>query len=138
LNPGGGGTRIYFVDLTVANGALIFHSYDAEHGYELWKSDGTAEGTALFQDILPGPSSSSPFNLASINGVVFFSANDGIHMTEPWKTDGTEGATALVKDINTVTFTASSSPERFVALGKDVFFTAQVGDTGVELWRSNA
>ncbi len=136
LNPGGGGTRIYFVDLTVGNDGLIFHSYDAEHGYELWKSDGTAEGTTFFQDIRPGPSSSSPFNLASINGVVFFSANDGVHMTEPWKTDGVEGATALVKDINSVIFTASSSPENAVALGRNLLFTAQAG-TGRELWKSD-
>lgn len=137
LDPGGNGTWIYFVDLTVANGALIFHSYDEAHGYELWKSDGTEEGTGLLQDIRPGPTSSSPFNLAAIHGRVFFSASDGMHMSEPWTTDGTESGTAQLKDINAVTFTASSSPEPFVALGKDVFFTAQTNGTGRELWRSD-
>jgi ELWxxDGT repeat protein len=118
------------------NNALVFRSFDDEHGFELWRSDGSDGGTALLEDIRPGTLSSFPFNITTINGVVFFSANDGVHMTEPWKTDGTEGATALIKDVNSVIFTADSSPTGAVALGRKLVFVA-FGGTGSELWQSD-
>jgi len=34
-------------------GVLIFAATDPAHGTELWRSDGTAAGTALIKDINP-------------------------------------------------------------------------------------
>ncbi|MBC7919961.1 MAG: hypothetical protein H7Z75_02630, partial [Ferruginibacter sp.] len=62
-------------------------------GLELWKSDGTPEGTGLVADIYPGQVPSSyadrfgPFNLTSVDGVLFFTANDGVNGQELWKFD---------------------------------------------------
>jgi trimeric autotransporter adhesin len=44
-----------------ANTAL-FTFYDAAHGQEIWKTDGTVAGTILSNDIEPGPLSSGPAN----------------------------------------------------------------------------
>ena len=33
---------------------LLFEADDGEHGGELWRSDGTAEGTVLVRDVFPG------------------------------------------------------------------------------------
>lgn len=41
--------------LTVFNGALYFQANDGVNGIELWKTDGTAEGTRLLKDICIGP-----------------------------------------------------------------------------------
>jgi ELWxxDGT repeat protein len=41
-------------DLTAMNGELFFSAWDPRHGRELWKSDGTAGGTTLASDIVPG------------------------------------------------------------------------------------
>ena len=41
-------------NLTNVNGTLFFTANDGTHGYELWKSDGTAAGTVLVKDINPG------------------------------------------------------------------------------------
>ena len=37
--------------LTNVNGELYFAADDGPHGYELWKSDGTAAGTVMVEDI---------------------------------------------------------------------------------------
>ena len=42
------------VHLTNVNGTLFFTANDGTHGHELWKSDGTAAGTVLVKDIIPG------------------------------------------------------------------------------------
>src|SRR5437660_2031348 len=41
----------------VINGVAYFSAMD-EHGAELWRSDGSAEGTWLVKDIVPGAESS--------------------------------------------------------------------------------
>src|SRR5262245_34728643 len=79
--------------LTAMNGLLYFEANDAIHGYELWKSDGTAAGTAIVKDINPGTGSSNPFNLTNVNGTLFFTANDGTNHQQLWKSDGTAAGT---------------------------------------------
>ena len=41
----------YPYDQTVVNGTLLLHGRRRDHGRELWKSDGTAAGTALVKDM---------------------------------------------------------------------------------------
>src|SRR5206468_3051891 len=64
------------------NGTLFFSAEDALHGRELWRSDGTAAGTVLVKDILPGLAGSNPNNLMDVNGTLFFSADNGVSGTE--------------------------------------------------------
>ncbi len=86
-------------NLTSVNGMLFFTAYDAIHGKELWKSDGTAS-TVMVADINPGSNNSNLGNLIDVNGTLFFSANDGTHGTQLWKSDGTAAGTVMVADIN--------------------------------------
>ncbi len=53
-------------------------------GKELWQTDGTSSGTALVQDINPGPTGSYPHDFLQVGGTVFFATNDGGHGTELW------------------------------------------------------
>ena len=88
------------------NGSVYFQADNQPPAYggddagnELWKTDGTAAGTAMVKDINPGFYGSNPSNLTVSNGTLFFTANDQAHGSELWKSDGTTSGTVMVKDI---------------------------------------
>jgi len=70
--------------LTAAGNLLYFAATDGEHGVELWRSDGTAEGTVMVQDFQPGPAPSNPEQLTAADGTLYFTADDGVHGHELW------------------------------------------------------
>src|SRR5262249_28653286 len=125
--------------LTNVGGTLFFTARDltdgVTRGRELWKTDGTPEGTVLVKDIEPGPSDGFPDRLTNVGGTLFFAAFDSIHGTELWKSDGTEEGTVLVKDINLGR--PGSSPGNLTDVGGTLFFTAVTPETGNELWKSD-
>jgi ELWxxDGT repeat protein len=114
------------VHLTNVNGTLFFTALDGTHGNELWKSDGTATGTVLVKDILPGPGFSNPDQLTNVNGRLFFSAFEGHSLYE---SDGTAAGTVLVKDFANVS--------NLTNVNNRLFFSADDGKKGEELWTSD-
>ena len=113
---------------------LYFAIDDYEHGLEIWKSDGTSEGTALVKDIVPGPHSPWIDNPRGAAGKLFFWGGDGVHGHELWVSDGTEEGTFPVKDLVQAT---SSVPFELTASGDRLFFTATDGSHGYELWKTD-
>ncbi len=107
----------------------------------------------LAMDIYPVTPSSNPAQTASLNGSVLFAASDGfivpsssstatVHGTELWRTDGS--ATVLVKNINpntsfdgVNTVADSSNPTDLTASGGFVYFAADDGTHGNQLWRTD-
>lgn len=110
---------------------------DLNIGAELWKTDGTAAGTVLLNDIYVGSQSSRVSDFTSADSLLFFTANDGVHGTELWKTEGTSASTALVKDIRPGTTASGVSNLTYFAAKKSVVFTANDGTNGSELWISD-
>ena len=71
---------------------LLFRGRDAAHGLELWRTDGTPQGTAMVKDLNPGPGSSGGVPLGTVNGKALWRTSQN----EIWSTDGTtEGTTRL-------------------------------------------
>src|SRR5205823_6253196 len=64
-------------DLTNVNGTLLFAANDGLHGFQLWKSDGTAGGTMMVTSTF-SVTGGGPSGLTDVNGTLFFSADDGI------------------------------------------------------------
>lgn len=101
INPGSGSSFSYrFSDFTVFNNALYFHAQDGVTGSELWKTDGTAQGTVLVKDINPAPGTgSAPSDFTVFNGQLYFSASSDDGRRKLWKTDGSADGTTLVTDL---------------------------------------
>jgi ELWxxDGT repeat protein len=119
-------------NLTSFNGMLLFTASDGLHGFELWRSDGTAAGTVLVKDICPGTCSSNPQSLTVFNGSLYFVANDGVHGVELWKTDGTTAGTVIVNQ-----GPSGSYPTDLTVFQNKLFFSACDSTNGCELWTSN-
>lgn len=79
----------YFAELETF---ALFDAENASNGWELWRTDGTANGTHLVKDILPGHESSFPGPMAVKGGVAFLMATslDGYEL---WRSDGTPKGT---------------------------------------------
>ena len=130
---------------------IYFQATTVKYGDELWKSDGTKWGTKLVKDIVPGPGTSDPEDIVSTAPrTTFFRAWDKKHGEELWKTDGTQKGTTLIKDINPDLPPGArcdqgdcgipkgwSHPDTVTVMGKQVFFAADDGKHGVELWKSD-
>lgn len=120
------------------NGTVFFVANNGSTGKELWKTDGTPAGTALVRDIRVGSAGSFPTNLTNVNGVLYFTANDGVSGEELWKSDGTAAGTVRVTDINPGSNSSTIISTRgLVNLNGTLYFAADDGVRGIELWKSD-
>ena len=122
-----------------ANGLTYFVADDGVHGSELWVTDGTAAGTRLVDDALPGPDGAAPQSLRAVGGSLYFVApvlypDDGDADTLPqsvpqlWRTDGTAAGTIALTAAGQVT----SLPSDAVYLNHAIYFMTDDG-----LWRTD-
>ncbi|MDB5219965.1 MAG: hypothetical protein JWO86_7892, partial [Myxococcaceae bacterium] len=122
--------------IVVAGGKLFFDLDDGPsgtlHGTELWVSDGTAAGTRMVTDIVPGSASSAPSCLVGIGATVFFNVSRGASpqtTTELWKSDGTAAGTVRVGNLRTTDRTYDRD-----TLGGKLFFDATQDTAGAPDW----
>lgn len=127
LSPGRDTTGRGFGPKAVGIGRTLYFVFEERsHGAELWKSDGTAQGTGLVRDLVPGPNGSVPGRLQPAGGrlVFFVGLNRAGYapdiFIEPgiWSTDGTAEGTILLQ-AGTVHGYGSA------VVGDEVFFLTQ-------------
>jgi len=103
--------------------SLFFVARDGEHGGELWKTDGTADGTVLVRDIVVGPGDSLITSLCAVDDDrVAFVAATGARGIELWTSDGTGDGTRRVTDI--APGPASSNPGLLTVHDGRLYFVA--------------
>ncbi len=131
--------------VTKLGSKVVFSADDGTNGRELWISDNTETGTYMIKDINPGNNSSNPTGpMKEMGGFIYFSANDGVHGFELWRTDGTEAGTTMVKDIrqgenSSLDWGSTAHWHGEYALSHDghLYFSANDGENGEELWRTD-
>ncbi len=118
---------------------IVFFSANdgGETGTELWKTDGTPEGTILVKDIFEGNQSSAPiFLLADVENRGYFSAYTNETGHELWRTDGTEEGTQMLFDLYPGPI--SSNPSAAIEIGEEIFFCASSSnELGQQIWKFN-
>ena len=122
----------FVTNLEAAGNRLFFNSQ-----FALWTSDGTVAGTKEVKAFASVPET-NPTDLTAVGNDLFFVANDGTHGMELWFSDGTSSGTHLVKDINPGSpDSARTAISDLTVVGKELFFTADDGKHGLDLWMSN-
>ena len=128
---------------TALGNYLYFSADDVSggHGRELWRTDGTRANTQMVKDINVS-GDSYPLGMTAFNGAIYFQAYTFTDGTELWRTDGTLEGTVQLNDINQLLQPvgspgANSNPNSFATFGGYLYFGADDGTNGTELWRTD-
>jgi ELWxxDGT repeat protein len=138
INPGEGSSSAEMFESF--NGAVYFRANDGLHGIELWKSDGTPEGTGLVADLRPGAANAVPGEITVAGGSLYFHAFTEGTGSKVFKSDGTAAGTLLLVDTNPGASGGPNGPPlpgNFTTFGDIVLFTATDRKAGNELWKTD-
>ncbi len=116
--------------LTTAGDLVFFTDYWLD---ELWRSDGTTEGTFMVRR-------GRAANLVGSSSLLYFMSVDSAHGMELWRSDGSESGTKLVRDVRPgpeSSMMESSPLWPIGTVGTRAVFAASDGVHGVELWTTD-
>jgi ELWxxDGT repeat protein len=123
--------------ITEFNKSVYFTADDGVNGRQLWRSDGTPDGTAIFLNRTAPGFGSDIDELVVVGDQLYFRyLGDNGAGTELWKTDGTEAGTMMVKDLHPGP--GGLRPYLLTEAGGLLyFFTRDDQNVTVTLWKSD-
>lgn len=108
---------------------------DAAHGRELWVADPMLGTFQLVADLAPGVLSGvQSAQVCGDGDLVFCAGSDGTDGSEPYLADGTP--TGMRRLVDVAVGSGSSNPTLLAVAGERVYFLADDGVTGRELWQA--
>ena len=113
------------------NDALYFIANSGESGDELYRSDGTASGTALLKDINVGLGSCLLSHKMVFNNKLYFVAHDGASGYQLWTTDGSTAGTRAVTD------NLYGNVNGLAHDGESVYFVKSLSSGQIEVWKTD-
>jgi ELWxxDGT repeat protein len=97
----------------------------------LWRTDGTIAGTGIVHELNDVFVMKHPVVL---NDRLYFGGRYQSYGIEPWVSNGSRGGTSMVRDLKQV-INQGSNPDYFTVHKGEVYFAADDGVHGRELWR---
>ncbi|MBI2382876.1 MAG: hypothetical protein HYV18_02245 [Gammaproteobacteria bacterium] len=126
--------------LAAVGSTIYFAAYDDASGFELWAADetGARQADNIRPDVASVASSLSGFAPAELGGALVFAANDGTTGPELWRYQAPGPKATQIEDIrkNSTTPSAISAFVK-VSGGDRLFFSANDGEHGTELWSTD-
>ncbi|WP_343697360.1 T9SS type A sorting domain-containing protein [Flavobacterium sp.] len=115
---------------TILNGTLYFIGKDETSAGEIWKTDGTANGTVKVTNFLNG----RVWKITAAGDSIYFLIKKEDYVLQVWKTDGTSEGTVIVKD----NIPIWNDPTFEGKCGNIFIFTFQpYFSNGSKVWRSD-
>jgi ELWxxDGT repeat protein len=128
-------------EFTVVGDGLFFTAFGPD-GLEIWKYSRSIDDVTQVTDINPGSGGSSPAGLTIIpDRFLFFRAFEETRGTELWLHNTVSLENFRIFQLNEVEYDInigpwSANPFGFVVFGADLYFRADDGFNGFELWRA--
>jgi ELWxxDGT repeat protein len=129
-----GGVSLGIEDIVAGDSLFYFSGHTINSGYELWRSNGTVEGTYRVMEIAEGETSGYNGELAVIDDIAYFAGYTEDLGIEAWRSDGSEEGTYMIYDLNEGS--ESGFPSGFTKSGGYIYFSGLGTGTGVEVRRT--
>lgn len=132
MGTGGFGSANTPNNLTVANGKLFFTATTMQRGRELYSYNGSGNATRLTN--MNGGSDGFNTDMLYYNNMLYTGCNTGSNNYQLYKYDPatTDSVGTLVYAINA---TGNANPSSFFNYGTKLYFTADNGTAGAEMWK---
>jgi len=134
INPSGSFNPKYLTRMNSYDDLLYFAAEDGSNGKALWQSDGTSGGTTMVENM----ENSDPTELFAYDQELYFGAEfsgSGNEVLQLVQNDSTPPTVSLFTEI--ASGSADSTPHNFNVVNGDLFFSADDGTNGRELWWSD-
>lgn len=131
--PGNAFSNFFFdFPFVQAGNRMFFLARDEDLSVELWKTDGTPEGTEMVRGSTPADvfPRIEPETMIAVGSTLYFPGWTGLEGQELWKSDGTAAGTSIVRDLTGDS--AGSNPSDLTLLGSQLLFRAATSANGNE------